>query len=45
MTLEEAYIEFMGDLEEYYEEEKAQIKDRAESSQRKLPTKQKDPGT
>ncbi|MCI69096.1 hypothetical protein A2U01_0090357, partial [Trifolium medium] len=24
MTLEEAYIEFMGELEEYYEEEKAQ---------------------
>ncbi|MCI93216.1 hypothetical protein A2U01_0114514, partial [Trifolium medium] len=24
MTLEEAYIEFIGELEEYYEEEKTQ---------------------
>ncbi|MCI21311.1 hypothetical protein A2U01_0042477, partial [Trifolium medium] len=45
MTLEEAYIEFMGELEEYYEKEKAQAEDRTECLQRKLPTKQKDPGT
>ncbi|MCI54135.1 hypothetical protein A2U01_0075383, partial [Trifolium medium] len=35
----------MGELEEYYEEETAKARDRAEPSQRKLPPKQKDPGT
>ncbi|MCI73594.1 hypothetical protein A2U01_0094858, partial [Trifolium medium] len=45
MTLEEAYVEFMGKLEEYYEEEKAQADNRAGLSQKKLPPKQKDPGT
>ncbi|MCI90664.1 hypothetical protein A2U01_0111958, partial [Trifolium medium] len=42
MTLEEAYIEFMG---EYYEEEQAQAEDCTEFLQRELPPKQKDPGT
>ncbi|MCI78860.1 hypothetical protein A2U01_0100131, partial [Trifolium medium] len=42
MTLEEAYLEFMEELEEYYEEEKAQAE---ECLQRELPTKQEDPGT
>ncbi|MCI77022.1 hypothetical protein A2U01_0098292, partial [Trifolium medium] len=45
MTLEEAYIEFMGELEEYYEEEKTQAEECAVSLERKLPPKQKDPGT
>ncbi|MCI33132.1 hypothetical protein A2U01_0054348 [Trifolium medium] len=39
MTLEEAYEEFMGELEEYYEEVKPQVEER------KLPPKQKDSGT
>ncbi|MCI85209.1 hypothetical protein A2U01_0106488, partial [Trifolium medium] len=43
--LEEAYLEFMGELEEYYEKETAKAEDRAKPSQRKLPPKQKDPGT
>ncbi|MCI65479.1 hypothetical protein A2U01_0086737, partial [Trifolium medium] len=43
MTLEEAYMEFMGELEEYYEEEKARAENSVEPS--KLPPKQKDPGT
>ncbi|MCI52895.1 hypothetical protein A2U01_0074141 [Trifolium medium] len=42
MTLEEAYIEFMGELKEYYEEEKTQAE---ECTERKLPSKQKDPVT
>ncbi|MCI39877.1 hypothetical protein A2U01_0061109, partial [Trifolium medium] len=45
LTLEEAYIEFMGELEVYYEEEKAQVEVCTEYLQRKLPPKQKDPGT
>ncbi|MCI43534.1 hypothetical protein A2U01_0064771, partial [Trifolium medium] len=43
MTLEEAYLEFMEELEEYYEEEIAQAEMGTE--QRKLPPKQKDSGT
>ncbi|MCI64159.1 hypothetical protein A2U01_0085417, partial [Trifolium medium] len=42
MTLEEAYLEFMEELEEYYEEETAQA---IEHPERKLPPKRKDPGT
>ncbi|MCI60773.1 hypothetical protein A2U01_0082029, partial [Trifolium medium] len=34
-----------GELEEYYEEETSKAEDRAEPLQRKLPIKQKDPGT
>ncbi|MCI40331.1 hypothetical protein A2U01_0061564, partial [Trifolium medium] len=45
MTLEEAYMEFMRELEEYYEEEKAQAGNSAKPSRRELPPKQKDPGT
>ncbi|MCI51430.1 hypothetical protein A2U01_0072674, partial [Trifolium medium] len=45
MTLEEAYLEFMEELEEYYEEETAQAEMGIEQPERKLPPKQKDPGT
>ncbi|MCI15136.1 hypothetical protein A2U01_0036272, partial [Trifolium medium] len=44
MTLEEAYNEFMEELEEYYEEEKTQVEECTVCLQRKLPIKQKDPG-
>ncbi|MCI25711.1 hypothetical protein A2U01_0046902, partial [Trifolium medium] len=44
MTLEEAYDEFMGELEEYYEEEKIQAEECTHCIQRKLPPKLKDPG-
>ncbi|MCI57446.1 hypothetical protein A2U01_0078697, partial [Trifolium medium] len=45
LTFEEAYLEFMGELEEYYEEEMTQAEACTEYLQRKLPPKQKDPGT
>ncbi|MCI57591.1 hypothetical protein A2U01_0078842, partial [Trifolium medium] len=44
MTLEEVYIEFMGELEEYYEEEKTQAEGCTEYLEQELPPKQKDPG-
>ncbi|MCI37918.1 hypothetical protein A2U01_0059145, partial [Trifolium medium] len=45
MTLEEAYDEFMGELQKYYEEEKIQAEECTQCLRSKLPHKQKDPGT
>ncbi|MCI22137.1 hypothetical protein A2U01_0043313, partial [Trifolium medium] len=45
MTLEEAYDEFMGELQEQYEEEKIPAEECTRCIQRRLPPKLKDPGT
>ncbi|MCI52201.1 hypothetical protein A2U01_0073445, partial [Trifolium medium] len=45
MTLEEAYEEFMGELEEQYEEDEILAAECSHCLRSKFPPKQKDPGT